>query len=380
MKPLEGVTVLDFTHALAGPFCTYNLGLLGAEIIKIEPPNHGDDFRGFNETTFIAVNGGKKSVTLDLKRPEARPVLDRLIAAADVAVDNFRPGAADRFGLEWSRIRAINPKLIYCSISGFGLDGPLRDLPAVEWSVQAASGLTSQYVGDDADPRELGLGVLDISTGHSAVTAILAALFQRSRTGEGQRIDTAMIDTALMLSGPRLDLPEGAGGRGRRPAVGRFRAKDRRVFIMGAHQRWFTTISEVLGGLPLVEDERFATPEARDRNAEALLEEIEARLQARTAAEWEAALTARGVPASIVRTLRETATHPHVAHRGSIKQVAVEGRDRASTVMGAPFKFERDGPDSPGPVPALGQHTEEVLARFGVEPGDREELRRQGVI
>jgi CoA:oxalate CoA-transferase len=373
--------VLDFTHALAGPFCTFHLGLLGAEVIKVEPPVTGDDFRAFAPTTFLAVNGGKQSVTLDLKQPAARDVLDALLPSADVVVENYRPGTAERFGLSWERLRALNPRLIFCSISGFGLAGPLRDLPAVEWSAQAAGGLAAQYISDDADPRDPGFGMLDVSTGHSALTAILAALFQRERGGTGQRIDTALIDAALMLSTARLHAPVTAEGRReRRPAVGRFRAADRRLFIMGAHQRWFAAISDVLGAPLLVEDPRFATPADRQANADALLLTLEERLAVRPAAEWEALLTARGVPAAVVRTLAEVAAHPHVRLRGNLRPLTLEDGTQTE-VIGSPFFFASDGPGDPvGPVPQLGQHTDAVLTSAAIEQDNIRRLRDAGII
>ena len=379
MQPLEGVTVVDLTHALAGPFCTYQLMLLGATVIKVENPGVGDDFRGFMRTTFEAVNAGKASVSLNLKDPGSAQVLQRLLHDADVLVDNFKPGTAEKFGLQWDAMRAAHPKLIWCSISGFGLDGPWRDLPAVEWSVQAASGLTASYLDEEADPLHPGLGVLDLSSGHAAATAILAALLQRAKTGRGQRLDVAMIDVALSLMSPRIG-GSGSGRRDRRPAVGRFMAKDRQIFLMGAHQRWFRTISDVLGAPALIDDPRFADPAARDANAEALRQAIEARLAVRTAEDWEQVFTRAGMPAAAVREIPEVVASAHVQQRGLIHQALVADRGEAISVLGPPYRLESRQTAPSGPVPALGADTDRVLAEVGYGAAEIAALRTAGIV
>jgi len=379
MRPLEGVTIIDLTHALAGPFCTYQLALLGADVIKIENTKGGDDFRGLSKPTFDAVNAGKTSVFLNLKNPDALPVLERLVRGADVLIDNFKPGTAQKFGITWEKVKSWNDKAIWCSISGFGLEGPWRDLPAVEWSVQAASGLTESYIDDSADPRDPGLGILDLSSGHAAATAILAALLRRAKTGTGERIDVAMIDVALSLQSTRIGSP-GGSRMPRRPAVGRFQAKNARVFVMGAHQRWFETISTVLGEPHLVNDPRFADVASRQANADALQEAMEARLQTRNAEEWEAAFTAAGMPASVVRRLTDVVSSDHMRQRGGIHAVSVSGVEQGVSVMGTPYQLA-DGPVAPSkPVPALGEHTDEVLGRFGYSASDLGALRAAGVL
>jgi crotonobetainyl-CoA:carnitine CoA-transferase CaiB-like acyl-CoA transferase len=379
MKPLEGVTVVDLTHALAGPVCAYQLMLLGADVIKIENPGQGDDFRAFARSAFDAVNAGKRSVCLNLKHPRSLEVLERLVRRADVLVDNFKPGTAEKLGVTWEIVREWNPRLIWCSISGFGLEGPWRDKPAVEWSVQAASGLSESYIADDADPRDVGLGVLDISTGHAAAASIMAALLLRDKTGEGQRVDVAMIDVALNLSLSRIGAT-GPTRRERRPAVGRFMAKDRRVFIMGAHQRWFETISRVIGEPSLVDDPRFADPASRQANAEALREAIEARLAERTADEWETLFTAAGMPAATVRRTGEAAASAHVQQRGLVHQAMVSDRGETLSVLGPPYQIAGVEFAPSGPVPSLGDQTEAVLADLGYSPQDVDGLRAAAVV
>jgi len=379
MRPLEGFRIIDLTHALAGPFCTYQLAMLGAEIIKIENPGVGDDFRGMSKVTFDSVNSGKKSVTLNFKNPAALPVLARLCANADVLVDNFRPGTAEKFGITWDKVRQWKRELIWCSISGFGLDGPWRGKPAVEWSVQAASGLSDSYLFEDTDPRDLGLGILDLSTGLAAATSIMAALLQRSRSGEGQRIDVAMLDVALSLMATRIPV-KGPSAFGRRPAVGRFKARDRRLFVMGAHQRWFSAISSVLGAPGMIDDPRFATPEARQENKDALRSQVEQRLAAKTAQEWEELLNDAGVPAAEVRELQQVVASEHVTQRGSVHSVGVSGTDERLLVSGLPYRFVGQENKPELPVPALGEHTAAVLADAGYSTDQISELGAAGVI
>mgnify|MGYP001298711375 CR=1 FL=1 len=379
MRPLDGIRIIDLTHALAGPFCTYQLAMLGAEIIKIENPGTGDDFRGLSKVTFDAVNSGKRSVSLNLKHPEALGVLERLSRDADVIVDNFKPGTAAKFGITWELVQQWSPRLIWCSISGFGLEGPWRDKPAVEWSVQAASGLSDSYLGEEQDPRDLGLGVLDLSTGATACSAIMAALLQRSKTGAGMRVDVGMLDVALNLMAPRIPVP-GPSRLSKRPAVGRFMAKDRPVFLMGAHQRWFEGISAVLGEPELVKDERFATPQARQENMEPLRAALEAKLSTRTADEWEAELTKAGVPASTVRELAEVQVCEHVRQRGSIREVRVSQTDEKLPVSGLPFRLAGLDDLEDAVVPALGEHTEDELAKAGYDTVEIENLKAAGVI
>lgn len=379
MKPLDKIRIVDLTHALAGPFCTYQLGLLGAEVIKVEPSEGGDDFRTFLPDCFDAVNGGKKSVTLNLKTPDGRALLGNLLADADIVIENYRAGVARELGLDWDDLHARHPRLIYCSITGFGQDGERAQWPAIEWSVQAAAGLSAMYLSDEADPHDLGIGMLDIFSGTSALAAILAALLERARTGLGTRLDVTMADAALTLATPHI-ISQASGKRQglapRRAGVGRFRARDRRLFLSAPHQRWFAKLSRVLGAPELVEDERFATVAARTANLEALGVAIEKRLAARDAAEWQAALLAEGVPSAVVSNLSEMIADGYFVRAGTLGTVhsAASSRD----VLAVTSMFSGRTANAPiGTVPELGAHTGSVL---GLNDTELKELRRAGAV
>ncbi len=364
--PLEGVRVADLTHALSGSFCTQQLHLLGADVIKVEPPV-GDDFRE-RPAAFAAINAGKRSVVLDLKSPHGHNTLLRLAERSDVLVENFRPGVTQSLGIDWPRLREVNQRLIYCSITGYGQTGPLRDYPAIEWAVQAMSGMSASYIDDQVDGAYLGVGVLDPFSGYVTFSAILAALLQRQQTNVGQHIDVSMLDAAMLLMAPQvtgLSLGDAAapGSRSRRPTMVRFRAQDRRLFVAALHRKWFVRLCEIIDAPELLEDARFASQRAQMDNADALIGAIEAKLATRPASEWEREFVQAGLPASVVRSLGEMLVHPHLVERGTLQQVkAADGLGgRTVNVVGAGFRFEGSQPVFRGDVPALGEHTEEVM-------------------
>jgi CoA:oxalate CoA-transferase len=367
IEPLAGVRVADLTHALAGSFCTYQLQLLGADVIKVEPPGIGDDFRE-RPATFAAINAGKRSIVLDLKTADGRDALRELVKTADILVENFRPGVTQKLGIDWAALESVNPYLIYCSVTGYGQSGPLRGYPAIEWAVQAMSGISASYIDDDVDGAYLGLSVLDPFSGYVAFSAILAALLQRERSNRGQYIDVSMLDAAMLLMAPRIvsqQLSERSpGSSGRRPTMVRFRAKDRRLFIAALHRKWFIKLAEILGAPELAEDPRFASQRSQAEHADELIAAIETRLATRTAAEWEKIFVHAGLPASVVRTLEELLAHPHIQERGSLQSVDFPDLGRRVDVVGAGFKFAHEQPRVHGHVPQLGEHTDEILAEL----------------
>jgi crotonobetainyl-CoA:carnitine CoA-transferase CaiB-like acyl-CoA transferase len=382
-RPLGGVRVIDLTHAFAGPFATFHLGLMGADVVKVEPPKKGDEFRDWRPTIFAQANAGKRSITLDLKQADGREVLRKLIAEADVVIENFRPGVAAQLGLDWDALKAANPQLIYCSISGYGQGGPLTDRPAMEWSVQAIAGITSMHVGEDADPRTLGLAILDPFAGYLAYAAIMAALLQRHRAGQGQRLDVSMFDAAWVLNaGAVVDAMAGQMPvvMSKRANSARFMAKDRRLFISFVWPKWFATLCDVIGAPELLTDPRFADNAAMQANGEVMIEEIEGRLASRTADEWAEELARRGVPASPIRTLDEAVVDPHARMRGLVETTRFQNGEAPVDIVGAGVLFEHDGPHLQGPVPALGESTEQILLDAGYDAVRIEQLRRDGVV
>ncbi len=261
MKALEGIRVLDLTHALAGPFCTYQLALLGAEVIKIEKPDGGDDFRDFARQpewsvspSFIAVNAGKRSVTVNMKAPQGRDIIYKLARTADVVVENQRPGAVDALKVGWADLGKINPKLVYCSISGFGQDGAMSRWPAYDHTIQAMSGMS--WTGEEGDTPSQGRGFsVDCFSGYVAFSSILAGLFRRERTGKGQYLDVAMLDASFVLMGLGIVRQMLTGDAIRatqpvvhdRPTVGAFKAKDGWIWLSANFDHQFGKLCDVLG-------------------------------------------------------------------------------------------------------------------------------------
>jgi CoA:oxalate CoA-transferase len=323
VRALDGVLVADLTHAVAGPFCTRQLALLGARVVKVERPDGGDDFRE-RPRTFDALNAGKRSVALDLRDPAGRDRFLELAARSDVVVENFRPGVMDGLGLAWERLRGVNPRLVYCSISGFGATS---DVPAVEWSVQAASGMTAGYVDLDGDPLRLGLSVLDPFTGYMAFARILAALRVRDRTGRGARLDVAMLDAAFTLMWPQVvETLAGGGSRlGRRGTMARFQTADGPMFIGALHQRWFEALCREIGAVELLEDSRFADAAARAAHPDELHAALSRRLAGISGRELEGRLHRLGIAAAAVLSLEEAAALPAVAERGLLDGVNARG-------------------------------------------------------
>jgi len=396
-QPLEGITVLDATQVLAGPFCTHLLRLLGARIIKVEKPGEGDVLRHYTRDSqfaqkappFIGLNGGKESVALNLKHPQGIEVVRRLAAHADVLVENFRPGVMARLGLGYERLKELNERLIYCSVTGFGQTGPLRDNPAYDHVVQAVCGLMSVTGEPGSGPTKVGFPIVDTFTGYCAAFGTLAALQQRERTGRGQQVDVAMLDSALVLMismvSPYLTTgkePQKTGNRGynRSPTADTFDTKDRPLSLGANTQRQFEPLCRVIERSDLIDDPRFATAELREQHGEELRPEIQAALSRRPAAEWEALLNKAGVPAGIVRTIPEVLAEPHLQTRGLVLPMspAADGARYYSLDLG--IRLEHRGEVSMTPPPTTGEHTLAVLREFGYSQQDIDDLARDGVI
>jgi crotonobetainyl-CoA:carnitine CoA-transferase CaiB-like acyl-CoA transferase len=393
MIPLQGIRVLDLTHALAGPFCTYQLQLLGADVIKVERPGVGDDFRDFARLpgwdvspSFIAVNGGKRSITVDLKKEAGRGIVRRLAEGADVVVENLRPGAAVELGLGWEELRQVNPKLVYCSISGFGQNGEMARWPAYDHTIQAMVGMSWSGADDDVPTQGRGFSV-DCFTGYVAFAQILGSLLRRERTGEGQYLDVAMLDASLVLMGVGMVRQLITGDTlaavqpivHERPTVAAYRTREGWLWLSANFQNQWAALCNVIGARDLLEDPRFADARARNAHAAELREELTVRLAPLSAVDLEPRLMAAGCPAALVRTSYDALQLPLLRERAALQPSHAPG-DNPVTLINAGFVANTDGPRLTGPVPALGADTEDVLRELGYTDSDIATLRSDGAI
>lgn len=385
-QPFDGFRVIDFTRVVSGPYASFQLALLGADVIKIESPGTGDEARQMSPDpdlaaknmapAFMALAVNKRSVALDLKNPAARDAVAKLIADADVVMENFRPGVIDRLGLGYDAMSAANPKLVWCSISGFGQTGPRAGSAAYDARLQAMSGLMSVTGHAAHGPVRAGYAVIDAATGMSAAFATAAALLQRERTGRGQRIDAPMMDAVLSHMSPTVAewtvagmTPGLSGNQGTsgRPTANLFRCKDGGVMLAANNERQFQALAEVVGADEFTTDPCFKDWNARKANASALREILEARLQTADGAHWEAALDKAGVPASRVRDIPAAVDDAQTQHRGLMAKFAGGPTGEGYSLVGAPFSFEWGGPEVTSPPPELGADTEAVLAEAGLD-------------
>ncbi len=398
-RPLEGIRVLDLTNVLAGPFCSFQLALAGAEVIKVEVPGTGDLARqlgadpALNQrlmgASFMAQNAGKRSVTLNLKQASGRRVLERLVETADVLVENFRPGAMARLGVGCDELARVNPALIYCAISGFGSDGPMRDNPAYDQIIQGLSGVMSVTGNAETGPLRTGFPVCDTIGGITAAFAITSALLARQQTGRGAFIDVSMLDATLVSMGWVVSNYLIAGEQARpmgndnftASPSGAFRTRDGLLNIAANKQEQFEALCRVVGLPDLTGDPRFARRADRLSHRAALTVELEAALASRSAAEWEALLNLAGVPAGRVLSIPEILAHPQIAEQGLLRRIdEVPGAGRGISVTTAGFRMSGWRPDAGGPPPRLGEHTDEVLRSLGFADDEIAGLRREGAI
>jgi crotonobetainyl-CoA:carnitine CoA-transferase CaiB-like acyl-CoA transferase len=391
-SPLNGITILDLTRVLSGPYCTMLLGDMGARVIKIEQPRGGDDtrhwgppFLGSESAYFLSINRNKESVTLDFKQPEGRALLDQLIAKSDVVVENFRPGTLGRLGLDYASLAPKHPRLIYCSVSGFGQTGPRRKEPGYDAVLQAEGGLMSITGSPDTPPVRVGVAIADIVTGMFAAQGISMALYARERTGRGQLVDVSMLDSVAALLTYQAGIYFATGTPpvrmgNRHPTIvpyETFTASDGEfVLAVGNDDQW-RRFCEVAG---IDADERFATNRGRVTGYTELRPLVAARLRPQPRRYWIEKLTAAGVPCGSVRDLSEVFGDPQLTARDMVvpMQHAMAGDIR---VLGSPMKLS----DTPAAVrtapPTLGQHTDTVLEHdLGLEHEAIGHLRTTGVI
>jgi crotonobetainyl-CoA:carnitine CoA-transferase CaiB-like acyl-CoA transferase len=394
---MKGVRVLDLTNVLAGPFATLHLALMGAEVIKVERPGSGDLARKLgtmtelNEqlmgTSFLAQNANKKSITLNTKTPEGKEIFRKLVKDADVLVENFRPGVMERLGLSYEVLKDINPGLIYCAISGFGQTGPDAKKPAYDQIIQGLSGEMSVNGDARLNPLRTGFPVCDTVGGLNAAFAIMAALYHRERSGEGQFIDVAMLDSIMPLMGwvaanlliaKKQPVPMGNDNFTAAPS-GVFRTGDGHINIAANKQEQWEAVCDVLGLEELKTDERFQKRDIRKQNRKALTPLLEAKLAARGTMEWVDLLNSNGVPSGAILSLEDALNQPQVKHRETLKDVEVEGVGTIP-LFNLTAKFEQTPGDITSPPPRLSEHTAQILADIGVSADEVAELKAKNVI
>ncbi len=397
--PLAGVRVLDLSNVLAGPFCGYQLALVGADVIKVEVLGTGDLARQLGAdpalnrrnmgASFLAQNAGKRSITLDLKTERGRSVFRRLVATADVVLENFRPGVMARLGFDFAGLQAIKPSMVYCAISGFGQDGPLRDNPAYDQIVQGLSGVMSVTGDAKTAPLRVGYPVADTIGGLTAAFAISAALLKAHRTGRGEMIDVSMLEATLVTMGWQVSnwliagirpAPMGNENMTAAPS-GTFLTGDGLLNIAANKQEQFEELCREIGRPSIAVDARFADREERKRNRAQLKWEIESALASASAAVWSARLNAAGVPAGEVLSVPEALAQPQIEHRGLVRAFdKVPGVDRPIAVVRAGFRLASGDPAPRCPPPVLGCDTEAILTEAGFSDAEISELRESRAI
>jgi len=397
-RALEGIVVVDFSHVMAGPYASHLLRLMGATVIKIEPPKIGDAMRNYGPDrrydgmapAFVGVNAGKKSLVLNLKDPRALEAAKKLIATADVVLENFRPGVMARLGLDYASVKPLAPRVVYCSVSGYGQHSPRRDWPAIDNIVQATSGMMSLSGHLDDEPTRVGFPVVDTLTGQTAALAIMTALFRRERTGEGEFIDVAMFDASLafmtsavvpyLVTGQPLERTGNVGYSGQ-PTSGAFKASDGRLISLGVvQQAQFESLARELQCGHWLTDARFTTPDLRRKHLQEMQSELSTVFAKAPAADWERRLSNAGIPCGMVRTVAEAVELDGLEERQlkiSLNIPSLPDKQNIG-VMNTGFLFSSDSPSVNEPPPKLGEHSEEILESLGYDAAARREILGDG--
>jgi crotonobetainyl-CoA:carnitine CoA-transferase CaiB-like acyl-CoA transferase len=391
---LEGVRILDLSRVLAGPFCGMLLADLGADVVKVEDTSTGDESRTWpphkdgESAAFLVINRNKRDMTLDLKSPEGVEVLERMVAKADVLIENFRTGAMESFGLGYDRLAAINPRLIYCSVSAFGRSGPRKDAPGYEALMQAFSGIMSITGEPDGAPLRCGVSFLDLTTGIFCAFGIVNALLHRARTGLGQRVDGSLLETAVTLLNYHAEgylltgtQPKPLGSS--HPSLSPYRTFKCRdgqwVFIAGANDRFWQRLAPALGLPELAHDPRFAVNIERVKHRRELEAALEAAIARHDREPLLKMLEEAGVPATPVNTVQQVMEDAQTAARSMIERV-VHPRLGEIPVVGTPVKFSRMRPSVRRPAPQQGEHTDEILGEHDYTAADIAALRAKKVV
>jgi len=395
-KPFAGIRILDFTRYVAGPFGTYQLALLGADVIKIEP-KAGDDMRHSQLSkewaekglgpSFLGINANKRSLTLDLQQPQGVAIVKRLAERADIVWENFRPGVMERFGLGYEMLRAINPRLIYCAVSGFGQNGPERNTAAFDGKLQAMSGIMSITGHADKGPTRAGFALCDTIGGMTAAFAVASALYQRSHTGTGQFVDVSMLDAALAFLSPQVAEHTVTGHQHRqfgnlsstgKVTGNRFKAGEGDLMLAVMTEKQFSNLMQGLGRADALQDPRFADWPARRKNESALRAIIEEALAGDSAKSWEQRLTASDVPCAAIWPISEIVRHPQLAYRDVLQHV--EAPYGELTLAGSGFRLEHGSGGIDRPPPTIGEHSDEILAEAGYDSAAIAAFRAEGVV
>ena len=400
-QAFEGVRVADFTQVVAGPVATYQLGLLGAEVVKIESPAGGDIARGMLDLTgfgkgelapaFIGVNHNKRSIAVDLKRPEGRATVERIVRRADVLVENFKPGVIERLGFGYESVRRWRPSIVYCSISGYGQEGPRRSMAAFDGAIQAASGMMAANGHEETGPTRTVSPIVDVTTGMTAAFAIAAALHRRQATGEGQRLDVAMLDSAVSLLNPLYnnhlatgEEPELLGNQSltKLPTANVFPTADGHVQITALTDAQIDRLLAALGCPELREDPRFATQDALAAHREEMRAALCERLRRESTRVWLERLEAARVPAAPIAGFPDVLAHPQLAFRGvtaTLPAPDVLGAAEVTSVTTG-YLADADGPRARTFAPRLGEHGREILAEHGFPAEEIDALYAAGVV
>lgn len=402
---LSGVKILDLSRVLAAPLAAQMLGDLGAEVVKVERPIKGDESRGYgppflhdmngdptpDAAFYLACNRNKRSITVDLAHPEGQAIIRDLAARSDVLIENFKTGGLARYGLDYDSLKAINPRLIYCSITGYGQDGPLAKRPGYDGVFQAMSGFMNvSGHPDDAPgggPMKVGISIVDILTSLYAANAIQAALYDRDARGSGlgQHIDLSLLDCGLaamshfamnyLISG---EIPErrGNGGFGGVPSQA-FQCADRQIFLVAGGDHQFRALCLAIDRPDLPADPRFSTTSGRIENRKSLIKALDAVFVGRTAAHWLARLEAADVPASPVNTIEQALQEPQIIHRQMVREI--EHPAGPIRILANPIRLSRSPIGDYAPPPQVGQHTDDILAGLGFDEARRTALRHAGI-